>query len=125
MKTVFIFSYNQLRFSFWKSHLNISEDCQVFEFESGIECVKALRLDPSVVVIDEYFSPVKDEDLTGTEVAQIFEEITPELRCFHVSPANDGKAWTLDKEGVIYSDINADLLAAINRCVQTRRSLAA
>jgi hypothetical protein len=125
MKTIFILSTNKLGFTFWKSRLNIAESCQVMEFQSGSACIKSLNLQPDVVIIDDRFPDLDDIEPTGEEVAQIIGEILPHLRGFHVSSLHVGKEWSLEEPGMVRSDLNPELIAAIKSCVQTNWGIAA
>lgn len=55
------------------------QDCNVKSFLTGEECLASLSENPSLIVLDHYFSKVGTDKLTGMQTLEKIKEIAPQI----------------------------------------------
>ena len=65
------------------------QDYNVKSFLSGEECLASLSENPSLIVLDHYFSKVGGEKLTGLQTLEKIKSISPQLPVIILSSQED------------------------------------
>jgi CheY-like chemotaxis protein len=70
----------------YKQHLSNLGFTQIFEFESGIECINEIGIQPDIILLDFDMTPIN-----GTEVIAMLKDIYPSIKFILISSNQDPK----------------------------------
>lgn len=114
MKNIFVLSFNNLGLDFWKKHLEIENVERIYQFTSAEKCLKSINCEPDLVIVDDYFSNMKEGDPDAYVVLEAIHTMLPNTICLHISPSHCYNAKFDPSTNTYSSNFNQDILNKMN-----------
>ena len=103
-KIVFLVDDDPVFSEMFRDHFGEDKNIMVFRFERGEDCLRHLKQNPDIIVLDYYLSTQKSDNQDGLEILKKIKEVNPSMPVIILSASHDFKniADTLQSGAVYY-----------------------